>query len=287
MASKRLVILIMVLCLEYLAGARKSRAMNVRRQLEYLENLIQRNTFELRQRIFDIEDQLNTTRTTETTVETAETVGTKEEYINMRNEISSCTDRVNALAHGFSVAKRNSLERSRKYVEQSQASAALSQSNFARIESRLAAIESTLEDFKMTMNQTISEFLETSNTKKVSCPLNGFEWQTSCYVLNVAKLNWTAAVDDCKMRGGHLAILETEEEMRFVLPKLGENTWIGGHGTETEGKWTWIGEDTEIQFLLWEPGQPNGTGDCMEAYKGQLNDERCKATNYYACEYDI
>ena len=80
--------------------------------------------------------------------------------------------------------------------------------------------------------------------------------------------------------------------MRYVLPKLGYNTWIGGHDQEKEGQWQWIKavgetrERDEIQLLLWLPRQPSNNGDCLEAYDGSLNDEGFEIENPFVCEYN-
>ena len=287
MAPRRRLICLIVVSLVYQTAARKHRAINVRKQLEYLEQLITRNTFELRQDIFSLEDQINTTRNINTNVGTNDIADTTKEINSIRNEVDLYTGKLSALAHGLSKEKQFSFLRIRKQDEDLQAFVELFNSKFSLLESRITGLEADFEEFKRTLNQSISNILETSNEKVNRCPLNGFVWQSSCYVLNTGKLNWTSAVNECKARGGHLAILETEEEMRFVLPRLGQNTWLGGHDTDTEGQWAWIGEDTEIEFLLWEPGQPNGTGDCMEAYNGLLNDERCTVSNNFVCEFSI
>lgn len=268
---------------------KRHRSINIRKQLEYLESLIHRSTFSLREDIYDLQEQVNVTSVAikKFAAPQKAEIREKEELGDIGTELNLCSDRIYALANGLSVEKHISQEiRARQQDELHSLGEALN-TKFAKLESRLTAIETDFEDFKNKINRTLENKAVSASQKLKTCPLNGFIWESSCYVLNVVKLNWSNAVNECKGRGGQLAVLDSEEEMRFVLPKLGQNTWIGGHDSTTEGLWQWIEEDENINFLLWEPGQPNETGDCMEAYHGQLNDERCEVNNQFVCEFAL
>ena len=266
---------------------KRYRSLNIRKQLEYLESLIHRSTFSLREDIYDLQEQVNVTFVAIgkfAEPEKAETRG-KEELDDIEIELNLCSERIYALSVGLSAEKQISQEIRARQQDELVSLGEAFKTKFAKLESRLTSIETDFEDFKNKINKTLENEAVSASKKLSTCPLNGFIWESSCYVLNEVKLDWSSAVNECKARGGQLAVLDSEEEMRFVLPRLGYNTWIGGHDSATEGLWQWIEKDETIDFLLWEPGQPNETGDCMEAYNGHLNDERCEVNNQFVCEF--
>lgn len=268
---------------------KRYRSLNIRKQLEYLESLIHRSTFSLREDIYDLQEQVNVTSVAIGKFAEPEKAEKrrKEELGDIETELNLCSDRIYALAIGLSSEKQISQEIRAQQQDELVSLGEAFKTKLAKLESRLTAIETDFEDFKNKINRTLESEAVSASKKLSTCPLNGFIWESSCYVLNVAKLDWLSAVNECKARGGQLAVLDSEEEMRFVLPRLGQNTWIGGHDSATEGLWQWIEKDETIDFLLWEPGQPNETGDCMEAYNGQLNDERCEVNNQFVCEFAL
>ena len=270
-----------------MAVKRQRSVLNVKRQLEYLESLIHRNTFTLREDLFTLQEQVNASIQ-------AQLNDVDQNYSDMCNteetgdELRVLQDRIKALARGLGEEKKISGLKRRIEDSEFRSAVDMFNSKFMELENRLTNMETEFQNFKTVINRTITSELEKRTMIPSFCSLgNGFIWESSCYVLNVIMVNWTDAVVECNATGGHLAKLETEAEMRHVLPKLGKNTWIGGHDTVVEDLWQWTGESDEIEFILWEPYQPNDTGDCLEAFDGKLNDERCEELNQFVCEYKI
>lgn len=279
---------LLFLLFSYSTAIKRQRSvLNVRKQLEYLESLIHRNIFHLREDLFQLQEQVNTTIPPANDVCVKnDDICSKEDINNIKRNAATYSERLNALAHGVGIEKRLAIQRREKQEELRSINDKFN-SKLAHLETRLSNLESDFKGFKQELNETARALLEGKTKTSRSCPLNGFIWKSSCFVLNLVEMNWTDAVKECKARGGQLAILETEEEMKFVLPRLGQNTWIGGSDIEVEGQWHWVEKDEEIEVLLWEPGQPNGTGDCLEAFNGKLNDERCAVLNRFVCEYEV
>ncbi|MGH0135040.1 UNVERIFIED_CONTAM: hypothetical protein FKN15_056478 [Acipenser sinensis] len=57
-------------------------------------------------------------------------------------------------------------------------------------------------------------------------------------------MNWNSSRDNCTSMGGHLVIIESEEEQRFLLSAAkahaGNRYWIGLTDAVTEGVWLWV-----------------------------------------------
>ncbi|XP_031440631.2 C-type lectin domain family 4 member E-like [Clupea harengus] len=52
-------------------------------------------------------------------------------------------------------------------------------------------------------------------------------------------MNWTESRDACVTIGGHLVIINSQQEMDFLKAKR-ENHWIGLTDAQEEGKWRWV-----------------------------------------------
>ena len=294
----------------------KSR-FNVRKQFEYLESMIHRNAFSLRDDLYALQEQVNASL--QAAGECYRT-GT-EDTCNMnyqKDDLEDVRERMKLFANGFGKEKKiadsyrqqqqNELQSSvdmfnSKFSELEKRIGSLeNESHFAELASRITNLETTCSkcddlESKLSQMETFtkmdSRVMDLENyIRHFNCTRrNGFVWGTSCYILNTTKRTWDDAVEGCTATGGHLATLESESEMQNILPRLGSDTWIGANNRNAENRWEWIkaenGENTEIDFLLWIPGQPNGSGDCLEVWHGQLNDDNCVRKNQFACEYEF
>ncbi len=79
----------------------------------------------------------------------------------------------------------------------------------------------------------------------------------------------------CKKMGGHLAVIDSEEENTAVYQYLSSNdrehTFIGLTDQDEEGDWVWA-DQSEVVYTNWAPGQPNNkTGN--EHYAQYSGDE--------------
>uniref|UniRef100_A0A8C4RKI6 C-type lectin domain-containing protein n=1 Tax=Erpetoichthys calabaricus TaxID=27687 RepID=A0A8C4RKI6_ERPCA len=74
-----------------------------------------------------------------------------------------------------------------------------------------------------------------------TCPQLWRPFQSKCYFFSTVEMNWTLSQDNCTAMGGHLVIIESEDEQEF-LQQEANNTqyWIGLTDSETEGKWLWV-----------------------------------------------
>ena len=89
-------------------------------------------------------------------------------------------------------------------------------------------------------------------------------------VVRSSKLSWEAARDEATSQGGHLAVLSTSAENRFVYGALVANQpaaftgdfgpWIGGkqspNATTPDGAWQWVTGEPWA-YTSWAPNEPN------------------------------
>ena len=116
------------------------------------------------------------------------------------------------------------------------------------------------------------------------------------YKIYVTKVSWSGAQQRCKDRGGHLAIINDEEENKFlagmVQSSSKEGAFVGATDEVNEGKWLWV-DGSPMKFKKWLKGQPDNAGkrEHYLVFKDALWQDRRKQPNdpkihAYICEWD-
>ncbi|XP_019905753.2 type-2 ice-structuring protein-like isoform X2 [Esox lucius] len=114
-------------------------------------------------------------------------------------------------------------------------------------------------------------------------------------------VNWTHSRDHCVSMGGHLVIINSQQEQTF-LRSMNVNSWIGLNDFETEGWWLWVDNkplsQTGVNFWIkWGGGvsEPNNSKkddpsgeNCArlsnpEGYSGWV-DAPCGELHAFVCE---
>ncbi|XP_062371961.1 C-type lectin domain family 4 member F-like [Sardina pilchardus] len=114
--------------------------------------------------------------------------------------------------------------------------------------------------------QTELHLLQVSKNK--SCADDWEYFSGKCYFFSYDWLNWTESRDACVTLGGHLTIIETEEEQAF-LRQTGGGYWIGLSDLLKEGDWRWMDNTALRDPRFWEDGQPEDDED----YDDNLDEE--------------
>src|SRR5262249_52911559 len=107
------------------------------------------------------------------------------------------------------------------------------------------------------------------------------------YRLRTAGKNWDAARTLCEEAGGHLAVIETEEEQALLARLFNVEFWIGAR--RDASSFAWVTGPT-VSFSAFAAGEPDGTpgtADCVAFNRGDAwVDADCELSKRYVCEYE-
>lgn len=119
------------------------------------------------------------------------------------------------------------------------------------------------------------------------------EYNGSRYQLINSRMNWFEAETYCRMIGGHLAYITSDEENDAVSAMLAKGSmsgyWIGARAdSERNFKWT---DGTAFKYSNWKEGNPDnesGVENCVEILSsGKWNDARSsQADRGFICEFE-
>ncbi|XP_077024018.1 C-type lectin domain family 4 member E isoform X2 [Tamandua tetradactyla] len=99
-----------------------------------------------------------------------------------------------------------------------------------------------------------------SGSVQKCCPLEWEHFQSSCYFFSTDTMSWTASLKNCSAMGGHLVVINTQEEQEFLFNKKPRNKefYIGLTDQVTEGQWQWVdGTPFKESLSFWDIGEPN------------------------------
>ncbi|XP_004455316.1 C-type lectin domain family 4 member E isoform X2 [Dasypus novemcinctus] len=156
--------------------------------------------------------------------------------------------------------------------------------------------EKKLEPHENSM--ALSCYNDGSGSVKNCCPLKWKYFQSSCYFFSINTLTWTLSLKNCSDMGGHLVVINTQEEQEFLFhqkPRKRE-FYIGLTDQMTEGKWQWVdGTPFDESLSFWDEGEPNNLAtveDCTTIRdssnpKQNWNDVFCSLNYFRICEIPI
>ena len=102
---------------------------------------------------------------------------------------------------------------------------------------RARAVKLRIEQLKT----ELSEFAVGTPGKRPKIPKNAVKLGTHHYLLVTDPATWHVARRKCQEMGGHLATLETEEELRFIDSlNITASAWFGASDEIEEGRWIWL-----------------------------------------------
>ena len=89
----------------------------------------------------------------------------------------------------------------------------------------------------------------------------GASFKGHTYLAIASGANWKEATELCKKLGGHLAYIETAEELAFLAKTFqGAALWVGATDIHKAGDWRW-GNGKPLARNLWGRGEPSGGKD--------------------------
>ena len=85
----------------------------------------------------------------------------------------------------------------------------------------------------------------------------GASFKKHTYLAINSNANWKEADALCKKMGGHLAYIETAEELLFLVKAFPSiSLWVGATNIHKDGAWRW-GNMKPVARNLWTKGQPD------------------------------
>ncbi|XP_058877565.1 C-type lectin domain family 4 member E-like, partial [Acipenser ruthenus] len=131
------------------------------------------------------------------------------------------------------------------------------QSQYSELDRNYTDISATVSDFQTKNLELQSRYSElernyTDISARVceACPQNWELFNGKCYYFSTDRMNWHSSRDKCTSLGGHLVIIESDGEQRFLSGKVTheaktsneeeQSYWIGLTDAVTEGTWLWV-----------------------------------------------
>ncbi|XP_064259268.1 uncharacterized protein LOC135289525 isoform X2 [Passer domesticus] len=86
------------------------------------------------------------------------------------------------------------------------------------------------------------------------CPFDWIRYRGKCYYFSEVEGNWTSSQDNCSALGASLAILDSVEDLSFVMRYKGiSEHWIGLFREHEQQPWQWVNRSA-LSHLLSEMG---------------------------------
>ncbi|KAM9119365.1 C-type lectin domain family 2 member A-like isoform 2-T2 [Pangshura tecta] len=112
------------------------------------------------------------------------------------------------------------------------------------------------------------------------CCLDGWVgYQGKCYYFSEAKENWTYSQSHCSALGASLAVIDSKQEMDFMMRYAGlVEHWIGLR-RESDQPWKWVNGTIFSQQLF----EVRAEGDCAYVSDIFVSSSRCYSLRNWIC----
>ncbi|XP_054663565.1 C-type lectin domain family 2 member E-like isoform X2 [Grus americana] len=111
------------------------------------------------------------------------------------------------------------------------------------------------------------------------CPFDWIGYRGKCYHFLEAEGNWTSSQDNCSALGASLAMLDSMEDLSFVMRYKGiSEHWIGLSREDEEQPWKWVNHSH-----LSHPFRIHGGGLCAFLSDSGLDSSHCSARRSWVC----
>uniref|UniRef100_A0A8C4T0E7 Asialoglycoprotein receptor 2-like n=1 Tax=Erpetoichthys calabaricus TaxID=27687 RepID=A0A8C4T0E7_ERPCA len=178
----------------------------------------------------------------------------KENQINqekLEQNLSNTNEELRILHENFTVQKDQLLNLKTQYIALNQSHTALQSQNmnltqsFSDLQMRHSALQGNHSALTTSLNKYCSlQDVSKPERQCVFCPESWVPFNTKCYYFSTNKLSWNDSRDNCTSMGGHLVIIESQEEQSFLLNKTISKTdkshWIGLTDQKIEGQYLWV-----------------------------------------------
>ncbi|XP_046361016.2 perlucin-like [Haliotis rufescens] len=129
------------------------------------------------------------------------------------------------------------------------------------------------------------------------CPLGFVKHNTSCYWFSTTTGSFSEALSMCRYLRSDLANITSKDEDDFLVHfelvwGKADGYFLGGSNLRQNGRWSWNGEEQEMMYTNWAPGESNLplTQQCLvlwEDFNYQWADFYCHEPIHYICECPV
>ncbi|XP_025911325.1 C-type lectin domain family 17, member A-like isoform X2 [Apteryx rowi] len=153
----------------------------------------------------------------------------------------------------------------------------------------LAELKREQSTMRVQLDDVLKEMHNVSETICTRCPAGWQQFLRTCYFLSTVRKTWQDAKLFCGSYGSHLAIINSEQENKFLANQIMDRQfWLGLTDMHKEGDWQWV-DGSPLSLKFWNAGEPNNVGhegeDCATLYgSGRWNDITCFDTKTWICE---
>ncbi|XP_009321433.1 PREDICTED: low affinity immunoglobulin epsilon Fc receptor-like [Pygoscelis adeliae] len=162
---------------------------------------------------------------------------------------------------------------------------------------RLRVLEER-DTLELVLQQLAEVKQEQSQILCTKCPAGWQQFAKTCYFFSTTKQPWLAAKQSCNDFNAHLAVVDTEQENKFLANHIMKDRvfWLGLTDMDSESNWQWVnGRSLSLSYVFsliggfWNSGEPNNAGqqgeDCATIYSSGLwNDVLCSSAEAWICE---
>ncbi|KFM13520.1 C-type lectin domain family 2 member E, partial [Aptenodytes forsteri] len=111
------------------------------------------------------------------------------------------------------------------------------------------------------------------------CPFDWIGYRGKCYHFSEAEGNWTSSQDNCSALGASLAVLDSVEDLSFVMRYKGiSEHWVGLSREDEEQPWKWVNR-SRLSHPFWI----RGDGLCAYLNDNGLSSSRCSTERSWVC----
>ncbi|KAH8317690.1 hypothetical protein KR074_005027, partial [Drosophila pseudoananassae] len=106
------------------------------------------------------------------------------------------------------------------------------------------------------------------------------------------RVTWFKAIELCLDKGGQLAVIQNEEELKAISAKLHKDSsyWLDINDLAYEGQFESWASGKKTHYLKWAHSEPNNASDdedCVSLTNQEMWDQNCYTSSYYICQSDI
>uniref|UniRef100_A0A2K6SHJ5 C-type lectin domain family 4 member A n=1 Tax=Saimiri boliviensis boliviensis TaxID=39432 RepID=A0A2K6SHJ5_SAIBB len=96
------------------------------------------------------------------------------------------------------------------------------------------------------------------------CPKNWKSFSSSCYFISTESATWQESENKCVRMAAHLLVINTQEEQKFIIRNLEQNSayFVGLSDPEGQRRWQWVDQTPYNESAtFWHEGEPSHTSE--------------------------